>query len=375
MLEEVLDHGARIDGILARTVGERRVLDLAYGDLDDSLFGVGLHRDVLQNVLRKKLDEADNVEVRHGCDVIGARVPGMLQNNKPEPEGSFLEMADGSVEGPFDLVVSAGGRSGVLRRAAKAQGHQSWEKWYKYGCLWAILPDRVGFLEGRKNTLTQRVNGCEKMLGFLPTGRRGYVGAEGDDPQLISLFWSLEMSKANAVREAGIDAWKEEVLSFEPSAEGLIDQITSFDDLIEAYYSNVVMPRMRYGSAAVFVGDEAHACSPQLGQGANLGLVDAWMLSESLKEANWDVTAALHAFDSKRRWRLRFYQLNSMLLTPVFQSNSKVMGVLRDTFMGPMCRFPLTRRQMLATLVGAQKNGIPYSTIPSDEYKLAPRDR
>ena len=37
--------------------------------------------------------------------------------------------------------------------------------------------------------------------------------------------------------------------------------------------------------------------------------------------------------------RLRFYQLNSKLLTPVFQSNSKVIGSLRDIVMGPLCRF------------------------------------
>ena len=365
LLERVVDHGARINGILARTINDRTVLDLAYGDLDESLFGLGLHRDVLQDALKSKLDEAKNVEVRHGCDIVGVRVPFML---------GFLEMADGSLEGPFDLVVSAGGRSGVLRQAAKAQGHMSWEQWYNYGCLWAILPDRVGFLEGRQNTLTQRVKGCQKMLGFLPTGRRGVVGPEGDDPQLVSLFWSLEMSKAAEVRAAGIDAWKEEVLSMEPLAEGLIEQIKSFDDLIEAYYSNVVMPNMRYGTNLVFVGDEAHACSPQLGQGANLGLVDAWMLSELLKKSNYDVIPALRAFDEQRRWRLRFYQLNSMLLTPVFQSNSRVVGALRDLTMGPMCRFPLTRRQMLATLVGAQKNGIPFSTIDEDEYKLAPRN-
>ena len=80
------------------------------------------------------------------------------------------------------------------------------------------------------------------------------------------------------------------------------------------------------------------------------------------------VGAALRAYDKSRRWRLRFYQMNSRLLTPVFQSNNRLVGLLRDTFMGPACNFPLTRLQMLTTLVGAQNNGIPWTTIPKEEY-------
>ena len=38
--------------------------------------------------------------------------------------------------------------------------------------------------------------------------------------------------------------------------------------------------------------------------------------------------------------------------------------------MGPMCHFPLTRRQMLTTLVGAQDNGVPWRSIPEEEYML-----
>ena len=75
-------------------------------------------------------------------------------------------------------------------------------------------------------------------------------------------------------------------------------------------------------------------------------------------------------FDRARRWRLRFYQFNSKALTPVFQSNSRVVGTLRDLLMGPLCHFPPSRQQMLTTLVGAQNNAIPWTTIPEDEFLL-----
>ena len=106
--------------------------------------------------------------------------------------------------------------------------------------------------------------------------------------------------------------------------------------------AQAVRPAVR----CVFLGDCAHATSPQLGQGANLALVDAWVLGNVIGEATRGVPKgeqddpvlpSLQEFDRQRRWRLRFYQLNSRMLTPVFQSNSRAIGALRDLFMGPLC--------------------------------------
>ena len=80
------------------------------------------------------------------------------------------------------------------------------------------------------------------------------------------------------------------------------------------------------------------------------------------------VHEALYKYNEERKWRLRFYQLNSRLLTPVFQSDSKTIGWLRDLTLGPLCYFPPTRLQMLTVLCGAQNNGIPWTTIPEEEY-------
>ena len=105
--------------------------------------------------------------------------------------------------------------------------------------------------------------------------------------------------------------------------------------------------------------------------------MDAWKLSKAVKQSIETLpsqadshSVASHAtktYSDDRRWRMWFYQLNSRILTPVFQSDSRVISVLRDTFMGPLCRFPPTRRQMLATMSGAlSPNWI--SLIPDEEY-------
>ena len=225
--------------------------------------------------------------------------------------------------------------------------------------------DGVGGVFTKRKELSQKyADGCNVMLGFLPCGNAvrddGSVDNGADGEGKMSMFWSLDLSTVDAVKADGIGAFKERIIALEPRSEAALEaSINSFDDLITAGYSDTFMPKYNHGST-VFIGDAAHATSPQLGQGANLALVDAWKLSESMKACGHDVAGALEHYNADRRLRLWFYQFNSKLLTPVFQSHSKVIGALRNAFMGPLCYFPPTKRQMLTTLVGAQQNLWPY---------------
>lgn len=357
LLGDILEHGQRIDRLHAVTEKGRTVLDLAYADFRPELFGVGLHRDVLFQGLHRLAKAEVSIDFRYGVQVEkveAAGVDGVTENAIVEQDGR---------RAGFDMVVVADGRQSVRAKTSAT----AFERWYDYGCLWAVLPDLdEAFTAEPELSQVLSAGSAREMLGFLPSGRTHDMSAA--QPELVSLFWSLKMSSIDVVRSRGLKAWKSRVLELQPKAAALLEELRDFDQLIPAAYSDTWMPRLYHGDSCVFIGDCAHATSPQLGQGANLALVDAWVLSEAMSIAAGDCKTAVRIFDRERRWRLRFYQLNSRFLTPVFQSDSRAVGLLRDFAMGPLCRNPLTRMQMLTTLVGAQNNGIPWTTIPNDEF-------
>lgn len=110
----------------------------------------------------------------------------------------------------------------------------------------------------------------------------------------------------------------------------------------------------------LFVGDAAHGMSPQLGQGANMALIDAWVLAGALDAAAGDASAAMRierafaAHAEERRAHLRFYQFASRWLTPLFQSDAVLASALRNASFWPASRLPLLRDEAVRLLTGSK---------------------
>jgi 2-polyprenyl-6-methoxyphenol hydroxylase-like FAD-dependent oxidoreductase len=349
MLEEVVAQGARVERLHGASVAGRTVLELAYADLEPGLFGLGLHRGALFSALHRGV-QAAGVELRCGVWVTGLR---------REREGVILADSDDESHGPFDLVVVADGARSALRSAVRRRRRVVR---YPWGALWAIVADPAGDFDG---VLSQRYRGTREMVGFLPLGSSPVVA--GGKPQ-ASIFWSVHGDRLADWRAEGLAGWKQRVLSLDPRAEPLLEQVESLDSLLfSAYYD--VRSRGWHDDRVVLIGDAGHAMSPQLGQGVNLALVDALVLARALGDGT-DVAGALERYTRARRAQTRFYAAASRLMTPLFQSDVGLLALPRDALTRPASRVPWLRRQMLASLAGAKDgllSALPAGALPGAE--------
>jgi 2-polyprenyl-6-methoxyphenol hydroxylase-like FAD-dependent oxidoreductase len=325
--------GARIDRLTGETVSGRRVLDMAYADLSSSLFGVGIHRASLFAALKGAAD-ARNVRIVPATEIVSCET-----GSSP---GRILIDRQGRHHGPFDLVVDATGTRSPLRRFLPASRR---ERPFAYSALWGVVPLPPQW-SGR-NVLSQRYQGARVMIGVLPIGR-----LPDGDADLAALFWSLPANGYEAWRAEGLEAWKMRLMRLWPDVAPLLEHIPTVSHLAHATYVDVTVSSP-VGDRLVVIGDAAHATSPQLGQGANLALADALILSRSLATSD-DLATALATYARARRRHVSFYQFASRWLTPFFQSDSRLAGLLRDRTFGPSAYVGFVRRQMVETLCGVK---------------------
>jgi len=331
--------GARIERLHGTTASHRPVLDIRYADLRPDLHGIGIHRGALFSVLQSQV-ESSSARVLTGHDIRAIANRSLIDST-------------GRFHGPFDLIVVADGARCPLRAAS---GLVTRDRTYPCGALWFVgeMP-ATGF----DATLSQVYRGTREMIGFLPSGRV----TTHDRAPTISVFASIRLRDVPAIRAAGLDAWKSRVLSLAPHAEPIVAQVRSMEQLIVAEYRDVVL-RQLHTDHTIFLGDAAHAMSPQLGQGANLALMDAAALADALA-ASPDIPTALRATSQARHRSTRFYQMASRWLTPWFQSDHDWMALPRDAFGASLCEIEWYRDQMLLSLVGVKSGIFKASPLPA----------
>lgn len=329
--QSVLAAGARIDRLFGKAVPSgRTVLDVRYAALGgDTAFGIGIHRAALFDVLYQAARRA-GIAIETGRTITTA----------PDHNGHrHLTFTDGTNTGPFDLIVDTLGLGSPLIPAAG--------RTLPYGALWASLdwPQGSAF---DPHALEQRYVRASTMVGVLPIGFAPGVS----NPQ-TAFFWSLRGDQCEAWRQRGLAAWKDDVRQVWPATAPLLDQIDTPERLTFAAYAHRTTAAPAE-PGLIHIGDAWHAASPQLGQGANMAFLDAYALAKALRESDVPARAVPRAIALRRR-HVRTYQAMSALFTPVYQSDSHLLPLLRDRIAGPLTKlWPATRilAAMVAGLIG-----------------------
>lgn len=337
LLDQALVHGARIDRLFGETAGGRPVMDMRYRDLDMRLFGLGMQRGALFGLLDAAWQEGRVIHCgRRIVDVDVQR--GVLRDDAGEEHGAY------------DLLIVADGAASALRGVI---AKPALDRPYPWGAQWCLVSQRDW---PWRDELRQRYVRARRMAGLLPVGTR-----PGDPTPRLSFFWSLP---AAALADAGTDetAWRQDVAQVWPQAEALLRDTSVPSGLAQARYRDAVLGQWHQG-CAVLMGDAAHAMSPQLGQGVNMALADAFALRQALR-TRADLPMALAHYQHARRQHLGIYHFWSRWLTPLFQSERDRLAALRDRVFHPMSRLPGGRGQMLRVLTGTRRGWFGTVALP-----------
>lgn len=339
LLDAALEHGAVVRRLYGETTASRKVMDMRYRELHPALFGLGLQRGAIFELLDRAWTEARRLHC--GREIVHV-----------DHERGVLRDDHGDEHGPFDLVIVADGSASKLRAEI---GEIVFDRPYPWGAQWCLVP--AGDWPW-PDELRQRYRHARRMVGMLPVGTR-----PGDPAPRLSFFWSLP---AAALPDAGRDEarWRAEVAEIWPDAVQRLQTTAVPDGLAQARYRDTVVRRW-YRGRAVLVGDAAHSMSPQLGQGVNMALADALALRDALRAAS-ALPEALDAYQRERRRHLDIYHFWSRWLTPLFQSEHDAVAGLRDLLFHPLSRIPGGRGQSLRVLTGTRRGWFGRWPLPPD---------
>lgn len=323
--------GQRIDHIFGREARRGRVvLDVRYSDLKRPRPAIGIHRAAIFSILFDACVEA-GVDFETDREIVAADA------------GRLIDSA-GHRSAPFNLVIDASGA-----RSAIAAGMGDPRRDLDWGALWTTVPWPGAPFE--PTALEQVYLGASRMLGVLPSGvlpssvRRG-----GPDAPLATFFWSLKTETWAGWHTLGLEHWKDHCLRLWPELGPVMDSITDREQMTLATYGHHTLGRP-VGERLAVLGDAAHATSPQLGQGVNMGLLDARALAEALIRHR-DLPTALAAYAAARRWHVRLYQALSLGFTPFYQADGRLLPWIRDHLLGRVARLPAAPRLLAATVSG-----------------------
>jgi 2-polyprenyl-6-methoxyphenol hydroxylase-like FAD-dependent oxidoreductase len=310
LLDDLLGRGERIDTLIGLNHKKQQVFVTRYSDVDAHSFGLGIHRAFVFDALYQACQVPENITF-----VLNHEVHDL-----------------NDLQRQYDLVILANGSHSDLRQQLPIRQHH---RLYPYGCVWTTVHDD----STTPHKLQQYVYRAQQMFGLLPTGTQ-------DGQRLLSVFWSLPIRDKDTFSKEAMFAAMEQ-----HHPDPVLMQKIRAADFAFAVYADVWMQQFHHQNLVV-IGDAAHGMSPQLGQGANMALLDAYFLDRVLAKVDpaqspgplpEQIAAALARYSTLRRKHVDFYTQASKFLTPLFQSDRFTCGLVRDTAFAWAQRLPLTR--------------------------------
>lgn len=330
--------GAPVRRVRAQTMEGRSIIDFSYGDLSPGLHGLGIQRSALHRMLSAM--DVGKDQLRGGCEIVSVDA-----NN-----GNLFD-EDGNRHGPFDMIVVADGTNSIIREQLSMPVRH--DRRSESAALVGLLNDVDGFAG---DSLIQYFNG-NRHLSVWPVGYN-----EPDRQQRCSIAINVLLKDAESFLECG--GWSKFATRVCPALTRLIgDRVDNLSMHIFSY-RDTELDSLAVGRV-VLIGDAAHSMSPQLGNGAQLALEDAAILSDFIARRT-ETFSGLEGFSRSRLLQLRPYHRASRWITPLFQSESTLLARFRDSMLTNAMFFPGMKKFYILCLIERINSILPSK--PSNNF-------
>jgi 2-polyprenyl-6-methoxyphenol hydroxylase-like FAD-dependent oxidoreductase len=301
LLEDILARSGSSTHFLVRASSGTVLMDIALGEFD--VPAICMRRSDLLNILLST--------VRPNCVKLGHTL-GKLEQSNDRVKLTF----EGGRVAEHDLVIGADG----IRSRVRSELFGSIEPTYRGYSVWRGLAHYQGKdIRPGSNSETW---GAGKRFGILNVGQDKFTWyATANEPP----------GRLNSPT-----GWKHELLScFHQWHKPITDLIAATDDneiLKNGAYDLARLRRWTKGRVTL-LGDAAHPCTPNLGQGGGMALEDAAMFAKCLTKAN-TLEIALKRYEHLRRHRTRHIQQRSRLMGGIGQWENPIVVAGRRAVTG-----------------------------------------
>jgi 2-octaprenylphenol hydroxylase len=301
--------------------------------------GAIIENNVLQQMLLDKVTAADNIsylcpqEITH-IDYRLAEAEQVASDQAASaPAVSIITLSSGK-KIQATLLVGADGVNSNVRKAASIQR-------VKQSYLQQALVCNVVTRESHQNTAWQ----C-----FMPSGPLAFLPLYNGQSSIV---WSLDEEMAHHTMGLDAEAFKLALAEASEFRLGEIDEVGQrfLFPLSHGHVNEYVKPGL------VLIGDAAHNIHPLAGQGANLGIADAFALADIIGAARkadrqW---AALHTLSKYQRQRKGANQLMEMSMTAfkeLFGQKNALLSEVRNAGLSLVDHIPALKYRIIKQALG-----------------------
>jgi 2-octaprenylphenol hydroxylase len=303
-------------------------------ELGFSELGVIIENNVLQQMLLDSVRSAENISYLCPEEIVGIDYQQDIEHQDNEHQAASTITLSSGKQLTAKLLVGADGINSKVREVALIQ--RAKQSYQQQG-----LVCNVTTRESHQNTAWQ----C-----FMPTGPLALLPLYNGDSSIV---WSLDEDSARQNMVLDDEAFK---IKLAEASEYKLGEILDVSQrflfpLSHGHVDEYVKPGL------VLIGDAAHNIHPLAGQGANLGIADAFALADIIGAAKkadrqWAALHTLLKYQRQRKGANRLMEMSMTGFKELFGHENVFLSEIRNAGLSLVDHIPALKYRIIQQALG-----------------------